>query len=60
MNLQLFFESFEAIAEAPGGVQKLQSLILDWAVREKLVPQDAKDESAEVLYEKLIEEKTPS
>jgi hypothetical protein len=49
MNLQSFFESFEAIAEAPGGVQKLQSLILDLAVREKLVPQDAKDESAEVL-----------
>ncbi|NJM45756.1 MAG: hypothetical protein HC860_05930 [Alkalinema sp. RU_4_3] len=50
MDLQSFFENFEVIAEAPGGVQKLRSLILDLAVRGKLVPQDAKDEPAEVLH----------
>jgi hypothetical protein len=29
MDLKTFLENFDAIAEAPGGIQKLRSLILD-------------------------------
>lgn len=45
MDLKTFFEQFETIAEAPGGIQVLRNLILDMAVRGKLVPQDPEDES---------------
>lgn len=39
------------------GVQKLRELILELAVRGKLVPQDPNDEPASVLLEKIAEEK---
>ena len=39
------------------GVQKLRELILELAVRGKLVPQDLNDEPASVLLEKIAEEK---
>ena len=39
------------------GVKKLRELILELAVRGKLVPQDANDEPASVLLEKIAEEK---
>lgn len=42
---------------APYGIQKLRELILELAVRGKLVPQDANDESADVLLEKIANEK---
>jgi type I restriction enzyme S subunit len=45
------------LAEAPNGVQKLRELILDLAVRGKLVPQDANDEPAAVLLERIKKEK---
>jgi type I restriction enzyme, S subunit len=37
MDLQTFWDNFEIIAEAPGGIAKLRALILDLAVRGKLV-----------------------
>jgi type I restriction enzyme S subunit len=40
------------------GVKKLRELILELAVRGKLVPQDPNDEPASVLLEKIAEEKT--
>lgn len=40
------------------GIKKLRELILELAVRGKLVPQDPNDESASVLLEKIAEEKT--
>lgn len=40
MKLETFFEKFDILAEAPGGVGKLRELILHWAVRGKLVPSD--------------------
>ena len=43
MNLETFFNHFDVLAEAPNGVQKLRELILDLAVRGKLVPQHANE-----------------
>lgn len=39
------------------GIKKLRELILELAVRGKLVPQDPDDEPASVLVEKIIQEK---
>ena len=39
------------------GIQKLRELILELAVRGKLVPQDPNDEPASVLLEKIADEK---
>ncbi|MDB9448532.1 restriction endonuclease subunit S [Dolichospermum circinale] len=57
MKLETFFEHFDLLAEAPNSVQKLRELILDLAVRGKLVPQDANDEPAAVLLERIKKEK---
>ena len=57
MKLETFFEHFDLLPEAPNGVQKLRELILDLAVRGKLVPQDANDEPAAVLLERIKKEK---
>ncbi|MBV5285799.1 MAG: restriction endonuclease subunit S [Methyloversatilis discipulorum] len=45
------------IADAPEGIRTLRGLILELAVRGKLVPQDAKDEPAEALLERIALEK---
>jgi type I restriction enzyme, S subunit len=39
------------------GIKKLRELIMELAVRGKLVPQDSKDEPASVLLEKIAKEK---
>lgn len=54
MNLKTFFEHFDTLAEAPNGIQRLRELILDMAVRGKLVPQDPEDEPAISLFKKII------
>src|SRR5690606_22595751 len=48
---------FDVVADAPGGVQRLRELILQLAVRGKLVPQDPGDEPASVLLERIEAEK---
>ncbi|MEI6515654.1 MAG: restriction endonuclease subunit S, partial [bacterium] len=48
MNARTLLDNFDLIADAPGGVPKLRELILQLAVRGKLVPQDPKDVSAQV------------
>lgn len=53
MNLETFFNNFDLLADAPNGVQKLRELILQLAVMGKLVPQDANDEPASVLLDKI-------
>lgn len=53
MDLKTFLENFDAIAEAPGGIPKLRSLIVDLAVRGKLASQNPGDEPATVLLEKV-------
>ena len=44
-----FIEAFDTIAEAPGGIERLWELVLQLAVRGKLVPQDLGDEPASEL-----------
>jgi len=43
--------------KSPHGIKKLRELILELAVRGKLVPQDSNDEPASVLLEKIASEK---
>lgn len=57
MDLKTFLENFDTIAEAPGGIPKLRSLILDLAVRGKLVPQNPDDEPAIFLVKQTIASK---
>src|SRR5690606_27497024 len=47
----------DVVADVPGGVQRLRELILQLAVRGKLVPQDPNDEPASVLLDRIEEEK---
>jgi type I restriction enzyme S subunit len=53
MNSATLLDNFDLLAEAPGGVPKLRELILQLAVRGKLVPQDAKDEAPATLLKRL-------
>ena len=50
-------QAFETISDAPNGIAKLRELILDLAVRGKLVPQDPNDEPASVLLVRIDQEK---
>jgi type I restriction enzyme, S subunit len=53
----MLFDQFNTIFDTPESVKKLEELILEMAVRGKLVPQDPNDEPANVLLEKIREEK---
>ncbi len=57
MGAHLLTEHFHLLAAAPNGVQKLRELILNLAVRGKLVPQDPGDEPASELLKKIAAEK---
>jgi len=46
-------ENFEVVAEVPGGVNRLRELILELAVRGRLVRQNPKDDPASALLEKI-------
>lgn len=48
-ELSTFFDNLDSFAEAPEGVAKLRELILDLAVRGKLVDQDKSNEPASEL-----------
>jgi type I restriction enzyme S subunit len=53
MNPELLLDHFNRISEAPDAIQRLRGLILDLAVRGKLVEQDANDEPASHLVKEL-------
>ena len=57
MTPREFIAAFDVIAEAPGGVERLRALVLQLAVRGRLVPQDAEDEPASRLLEAVTKEK---
>lgn len=57
MSAHLLIEHFHLLAAAPNGVKKLRELILNLAVRGKLVPQDPHDEQASELLKRIHAEK---
>lgn len=57
MTPQKFIEAFDTVAEAPGGIERLREMVLQLAVRGKLVPQDAGDESATSILERNAKKK---
>lgn len=50
---EILAEQFELLADAPNGVEKLRELVLQLAVRGRLVQQDAGDEPASILIERI-------
>ena len=58
MRLETFFEKFELICEAPDAVSKMRELILESAIRGKLVPQSASDEPAAELIKRMANTQT--
>ncbi len=58
MTPEAFFKNFAYLANAPNGVKKLRELILQLAVRGKLVPQDSNNEPAVQLFEQIQVDKT--
>jgi len=57
MTPQDLMAAVETLAEAPEGITRLKELVLQLAVRGKLVPQDPDDEPASVLLERIAVEK---
>lgn len=53
MNLESFSENFETLTDAPNAVVKLREIILQLAVRGKLVRQDPNDEPAQILFDRI-------
>jgi len=53
MSNDWFFEKFALIADAPGAIERMRGLVLDLAVRGKLVRQKQQDESATILLERI-------
>ena len=56
----LLTDNLPLLASAPNGIKKLRELILELAVRGKLVPQDPNDEPASELLKRISEEKALS
>jgi hypothetical protein len=50
-------DHLDLIAAAPEGIRKLRGLILELAVRGKLVPQDPNDEPASELLKRIAKER---
>ena len=55
-----FIAHFDTIAEAPNGIARLRELVLQLAVRGKLVPQNPADEPATRLIERATVKRTQS
>jgi type I restriction enzyme S subunit len=56
MDTQTFLDNFGAIADAPGGVDRLRELVLHLALEGKLVRADAADEPVSALLARLDQE----
>ena len=57
MNAEVLLAYYDRVVDAPDAVDKLRRLILDLAVRGKLVPQDSGDEPASALIKRIDSER---
>jgi type I restriction enzyme S subunit len=57
MKLETFFSKFDQLADAPDAVAKMRELVLELAVRGKLVVQNVTDEPASQLLKRVLAEK---
>lgn len=57
MTLETFIQSFEYLADARNGVQRLRELIFQLAIQGRLVSQDTNDEPVSVLLNRIKEGK---
>jgi type I restriction enzyme S subunit len=57
MNAERFLAHYEQIADAPDAIARLRRLVLDLAMRGKLVPQDATDEPASESLKRIAKER---
>jgi len=57
MNADRLLALYEKVAEAPDAIARLRRLVLDLAVRGKLVKQDASDEPASELLKRIAAER---
>lgn len=55
MSSKVLLQQLDVMVEAPNGVENLRDLILELAVRGKLVSQDSSDEPASVLLTKITQ-----
>jgi type I restriction enzyme S subunit len=53
MKLDAFFEKFDQFADAPDAVAKMRKIVLQLAVRGKLVPQDPSEEPGDALLKRI-------
>ncbi len=58
MNIEAILEKFDLFAAAPGAVERLREVVLELAVRGKLVLQDIADEPASELLKRVLAEKS--
>jgi type I restriction enzyme S subunit len=57
MDSNLFLQQFGHLAQGEGGIKKLRDVILQLAVRGKLVEQNPADEPADVLLKSILKKK---
>ena len=55
MKLERFFEKFELFAEAPDAVARMREVVLELAVRGRLVEQNQSDEAAEMMLQRITD-----
>lgn len=60
MDSKTFFDNFETIANAPGGIARLRELILDLAVSGQLLPQLPEEGDSHQLAEDMLENRERS
>jgi hypothetical protein len=58
MDAQTFLDNFAAIADAPGGVQRLRDLVLDLAFRGRLVEHDPTEGEGHALIREIAEQRS--
>lgn len=58
MTPRELLDAFDVLAEAPNGIARLREMVLQLAVRGKLVPQDPTEEPASAVLERVLSVRT--